>query len=37
MNSPCFSELVNKVYVTIDPRLNKLFYEGYINGVEVIL
>ena len=34
---PSFSELVNKVYATIDPRLNKLFYEGYIIGVEVIL
>lgn len=34
---PCFSELVNKVYATTDPRLNKLFYEGYIIGVEVIL
>lgn len=31
---PSFSELVNKVYATIDPRLNKLFKEGYIIGVE---
>lgn len=31
---PSFSELVNKVYATIDPRLNKLFNEGYIIGVE---
>lgn len=34
---PCFSELVNKVYATRDPRLNKLFNEGYIIGVEEIL
>lgn len=34
---PCFSELVNKVYATMNPRLNKLFCEGYIIGVEVVL
>lgn len=34
---PCFSELVNKVYATRDPGLNKLFNEGYIIGVEEIL
>lgn len=34
---PRFSELVNKVYATRDPRLNKLFNEGYIIGVEEIL
>lgn len=31
---PCFHELVKKVYSTIDPRLSKLFSEGYIIGVE---
>lgn len=35
--SPCFSELVNKVYAMRDPRLNKLFNEGYIIGVEEVL
>lgn len=34
---PCFSELVNRVYATMNPLLNKLFYEGYIIGVETIL
>lgn len=34
---PCFSELVNKVYATKDPRLSKLFNEGYIIGVEELL
>lgn len=33
---PCFSELVNKVYSTKEPRLDKLFNEGYIIGVEEI-
>lgn len=35
---PCFSDLVNEVYATRDPpRLNKLFNEGYIIGVEEVL
>lgn len=34
---PCFSELVNKVYATRDPRLIKLFNEGYIIGAEKVL
>lgn len=34
---PIFSELVDKVYATREPRLNKLFNEGYIIGVETIL
>lgn len=34
---PRFFELVNKVYAMRDPRLNKLFSEGYIIGVEEVL
>lgn len=32
---PCFGEIVDKVYSTNESRLNKLFKEGYIKGIEV--
>lgn len=35
---PCFSEIVDKIYKTSDPKLNECFDDfGYIIGVEQIL
>lgn len=33
---PCFSEIVDEVYKSCDPKLNALFGNGYIIGVEQI-
>lgn len=33
---PCFSEIVDKVYKSCDPKLNRLFGVGYIIGVEEV-
>lgn len=34
---PCFSEIVDEVYKLCDPKLNALFGDGYIIGVELII
>lgn len=34
---PCFGELVNELYCTNSPKLNKMFENGYLIGVEQIL
>ena len=33
---PCFSEIVDEVYRSCDPKLNELFGVGYIIGVEQV-
>lgn len=34
---PCFAEIVDNIYESTDPKLNRLFGVGYIIGVEQIL
>lgn len=33
---PCFAEIVDEIYKTSDPKLNRLFGVGYIIGVEQV-
>lgn len=37
LTTPCFAEIVDKIYKTRDPKLNKMFENGYLIGVEQIL
>lgn len=34
---PCFGELVDELYCTNSPKLNEMFENGYLIGVEQIL
>lgn len=34
---PCFGELVDELYCTSSPKLNEMFENGYLIGVEQIL
>lgn len=34
---PCFGELVDELYCTKSPKLNEMFENGYLIGVERIL
>nr|UVY11274.1 MAG: hypothetical protein [Bacteriophage sp.] len=34
---PCFAEIVDEIYKTRDPKLNALFGDGYVIGVEQII
>lgn len=34
---PCFGELVDELYCTKSPKLNEMFENGYLIGVEQIL
>lgn len=36
-STPCFPEMVDEVYKSNDPKLNGVFGNGYIIGVEQIL
>lgn len=33
---PCFAEIVDEIYKNSDPKLNELFENGYLIGVEQI-